>query len=165
MSLQHFGKQFAKKYFLKAVKRVGGGGSKHGKCRSIWQLSGGVERKKRGEGSLAVSSPLLHLAVKSESQKRTKKVFSQPEKPHVCCTHPSVHPTQPTHTWHYATPYSSSISWLTAQVKSSSRRRSSSNAYSVAKYSRDAAPKCMKIHMVRDKYIMGNNRLSRASKI
>lgn len=35
----------------------------------------------------------------------------------------------------------------------------------MAKYSRDAASKCMKIHMARDKYIMGNNRLSRARKI
>lgn len=35
----------------------------------------------------------------------------------------------------------------------------------MAKYSRDAASKCMKIHTARDKYIMGNNRLSRAKKI
>lgn len=34
----------------------------------------------------------------------------------------------------------------------------------MAKYSRDAASKCMKIHMAQDKYIMGNNRLSRAKK-
>lgn len=95
---------------------------------------------------------LLHLAVKSESQKRTKKVFRQPEKPHVCCTHPPTHATMPPC-------HPTQLEQLLTD--SSSEYVEEEEA---AKYSRDAASKCMKIHMARDKYTMGNNRLSRAKK-